>query len=102
MKSWQLDRRSAHERGYTYAWTKARNAYIQRHPLCVMCKRDGTITAAQVVDHIKPHKGDQELFWNEANWQSLCKRHHDSDKQRLEKSGVEVQAVGLDGWPGGV
>jgi 5-methylcytosine-specific restriction endonuclease McrA len=40
---------------------------------------------ATVVDHIKPHRGDQNLFWEETNWQTLCQRHHDRDKQREER-----------------
>lgn len=32
---------------------------------------------AEVVDHIQSHKGDMRLFWDESNWQPLCKRHHD-------------------------
>lgn len=35
-------------------------------------------------------------FWNERNLQSLCFRHHDSDKQRIEKGG---RIIGMDGWP---
>jgi hypothetical protein len=27
------------------------------------------------------------LFWDESNWQPLCAAHHDSTKQREEKSG---------------
>lgn len=69
------------------------------HPLCVMCQAEGRIEAATVVDHIKPHRGDQALFWDRDNWQSLCKRHHDSDKQMLEKSGRVRAQIGLDGWP---
>ena len=34
--------------------------------------------AAQVVDHIIPHRGDPSLMWDESNWQSLCKPCHDS------------------------
>ena len=30
-----------------------------------------------VVDHIIPHRGDQKLFWDQNNWQSLCKSCHD-------------------------
>jgi len=41
-------------------------------------------TAASVVDHIVAHRGDQELFWDQSNWQSLCKPCHDSEKQKLE------------------
>ena len=69
------------------------------HPLCVMCQADGRVEPATVVDHIKPHRGDSAMFWDRSNWQSLCKRHHDSDKQMLEKSGRKQVRVGLDGWP---
>jgi 5-methylcytosine-specific restriction protein A len=41
------------------------------HPLCVKCGR-----AASLVDHILPHKGNQELFWNSDNWQSMCATCH--------------------------
>jgi 5-methylcytosine-specific restriction endonuclease McrA len=52
-----------------------------------MCEAAGLTVAATVVDHITPHKGDAALFWDPANWQPLCKRCHDSTKQRLEKGG---------------
>ena len=35
------------------------------------------ITPATVVDHIVPHRGDKKLFWDQSNWQPLCKEHHD-------------------------
>ena len=35
------------------------------------------VIRATVVDHIKPHRGDQKLFWDQNNWQPLCKEHHD-------------------------
>lgn len=86
-------RGTAHERGYTSAWTKARAAYLRAHPLCVHCAAEGRrAIAAHIVDHIIPHKlkaaldsGDvaailkaKALFWDSAgNWQPLCKTHHD-------------------------
>ena len=85
--SWRKDKGSSSERGYTWAWTKARNAYLRDNPLCVYCRNEGRVTAADVVNHKIPHRGDQELFWDESNWESLCKRHHDSDAQMAEKSG---------------
>lgn len=45
---------------------------------------------ATVVDHIKPHRGNQKLFWDKENWQSLCTKCHNSYKQRLEKSGADT------------
>lgn len=70
-------RGSAHERGYTSRWQRARLSYLRQHPLCVMCQAEGRVTAATVVDHIIPHKGDQVLFWDVNNHQPLCKMHHD-------------------------
>lgn len=44
---------------------------MAEHPLCVVC---GGI--ATELDHIKPHRGDLQLFHNRANWQALCKTCH--------------------------
>lgn len=85
--SWRKDKGSSAERGYTWAWTKARNAYLKDHPLCVMCEASGRITIATVVDHIVAHRGSAELMWDESNWQSLCSTHHNSDKQMAERTG---------------
>ena len=38
---------------------------------------DSKLTPATVVDHIIPHRGDKRLFWDEKNWQPLCKDCHD-------------------------
>ncbi|MBN2019302.1 MAG: HNH endonuclease [Sedimentisphaerales bacterium] len=72
-----VTRDSACERGYNYRWRKARIAYLIKNPLCVECASEGRTEQAVVVDHIIPHKGNRELFWNKNNWQGLCKRHHD-------------------------
>ena len=82
--SWRLDKRSSTERGYDSRWRKARNHFLSLHQLCEMCKADGRANAAQVVDHRVPHRGDQTLFWDESNWQALCKQHHDGDKQAID------------------
>ena len=73
----QSDRDSASKRGYNRHWQKARVRYLHSHPLCVECKKVGRLTQATVVDHIVPHRGDQKLFWDESNWQPLCKPCHD-------------------------
>lgn len=54
---------------------------------CAMCKRIDGRSAQLVADHIKPHKGDEALFWDRANLQCLCKPCHDSDKQSAERHG---------------
>ena len=77
--------RSAAARGYGRRWQKASKAFLHRHPLCVECQRNGRYIAATVVDHIQPHRGDTKLFWDESNWQPLCKACHDR-KTGLEDS----------------
>lgn len=71
------DYKSAKEKGYDSRWRKARARYLKAHPLCVRCLREGKLVKATVVDHIVPHRGDKKLFWDENNWQALCKRCHD-------------------------
>lgn len=115
--SWRNDKRTAAQRGYGYKWQQARAAHLTEHPHCVMCLAEIGMTDLQpaevvvecarrglpeplatVVDHSVPHRGDMTIFWNRSLWQSLCKAHHDSDKQRIER-GSERPRVGLDGWP---
>ena len=70
-------RRSAAFRGYNHKWQAARRRYLQSNPPCAACMKEGLLTPATVVDHIIPHRGDQRLFWDERNWQPLCKSCHD-------------------------
>jgi hypothetical protein len=51
----------------------------------VFCHRRGKLELATVVDHIRRHRGDMNLFWDSSNWQPLCKRCHDGEKQRIDK-----------------
>ena len=64
-----------------------------------MCKQTGRLTPATVVDHIKAHKGDETLFWDQTKWQSLCKPCHDSHAKSRDMTGIEKPVIGLDGWP---
>ena len=71
-------RESATVRGYDIRWQAARRLFLRAHPLCVECLKHGILRPATVVDHIVPHRGDANLFWDEDNWQPLCKRCHDT------------------------
>lgn len=82
--TWRAGKTTANQRGYNYAWQKARLVHLGANPLCVYCDRAGLVVAASVVNHIIAHNGDQTLFWARSNWQSLCKTCHDSVKQREE------------------
>ena len=75
-------RGSAASRGYGHRWRQAREGYLRAHPLCVECERQGRLTPATDVDHIKPHKGDRTLFWQSSNWQSLCATCHSTKTAR--------------------
>lgn len=94
------DRQSSGSRGYGSRWQKARATYLRNNPLCVVHLKRGQVVEATIVDHITPHKNDQGLFWDQSNWQSLCKHCHDSYKQQLEKSGTiagcDVGGIPLD------
>lgn len=79
-------------RGYNSRWRKARKIHLNEHPLCVHCQNEGRITAANEVDHIIPHKKDYDLFWDEGNWQSLCKSCH-SKKTTTEDGGFNRPIV---------
>lgn len=88
-----------HKRLYNTArWKKARKAQLLANPLCKFHFARGLVVAAGVVDHIKPHKGDEQLFFSASNLQSLCKLCHDSAKQAQERGGL-LKGNGLDGLP---
>lgn len=96
------DHRSAEAEAWRRWYWTARWRRIARHqkrtePLCRMCKAKGIITIATEADHVVPHKGDPQLFWNGA-LQSLCHLCHARDKQRIEARGYS-DAIGIDGWP---
>lgn len=76
---WSDDRMrgGASARGYDTRWREARAIFLKQHPLCAFCLAEGKIVPATVVDHIIPHRGDQRLFWDQTNWESLCKECHD-------------------------
>ena len=71
------DRPSSSSRGYGSKWQRISKAYLHKHPLCVKCLANGKYISSSVVDHITPHRGNMELFWNQSNWQALCKPCHD-------------------------
>lgn len=83
---------------WTPEWRSLRKRRLAAEPNCRMCARLSRTTAADIVDHVKPHRGQRALFFDFANTQSLCHTHHSSTKQRHER-GRPQQAIGRDGWP---
>jgi len=83
---------------YSTAWWRRRRAMqLRQDPLCAFCLGQGRVTAASVVDHVHPHKGDRTKFMA-GDLQSLCKPCHDSRKQQVETYGY-ADDVGVEGAP---
>ena len=71
----------------TARWKRLRLVMFRRdHFICQMCRRIESNTAKLVCDHITPHKGDEALFWDQGNLQTVCKPCHDSEKQKQERA----------------
>lgn len=79
------------QRGYGGKWQRYRAAYLAKHPLCVACEAKGRVTAANVVDHIVDHRGDQKLFWARDNHRALCTVCHN---RRTAEGGIGASRKG--------
>ena len=96
LTAYERYRGTAKERGYDRRWERAAARFKEQYPLCghrpdhqvpVMsqCYNEGRITLAYAVDHVIPHRGNEELRWDEqGNWQSLCRSCH----SRKTKAGL--------------
>lgn len=91
----------------TVAWQRLRWAILVRddftcclcgfqHDLARLCREMKAIGREDLIkgkapnlvaDHRLAHRGDMALFWDEGNLQCLCRRCHDTVKQREERSG---------------
>lgn len=52
--------------------------FLRDHPWCAA----GCGRPADHVDHVAPHRGDEELFWDISNLQSLCRSCHSAKTMR--------------------
>lgn len=81
-------KRSDYNKWYkTKRWQKLRAQHLAANPYCVCPHHRGKYVPGDVVDHIKPHKGDSRMFWDKDNLQTLTKRCHDKYKQSEERGG---------------
>lgn len=95
-RDYEARRGSARERGYTARWDRTAADYKRDNPLCIGCEAVDRVELASVVDHIMPHRGNEDLFWDPANWQPCCARHHDIVKQYLERQFDQGLLSGAD------
>lgn len=74
----------------TERWRKLRLEILQRdHYTCQVtgdvCVGRYPAPTSAVVDHVKPHRGDERLFWDPENLQTVTKEYHDKVKQSEER-----------------
>ena len=79
-------------------WRNLRASVLSEEPLCRMCDQQGRVTAATIVDHIKEHKGNRELFFDRENLQPLCATCHSGRKRMQDRHGYSA-ACDQDGLP---
>lgn len=66
---------------HSAAWREVRWEQLRQHPLCQECEKNGVLTPAVLVDHIKPiNEGGEKLDMR--NLQSLCARCHNKKSAR--------------------
>ena len=69
----------------TARWASIRNMVLGRDPYCTRCNAQGVTTPSTVANHIKPHKGDYDLFWDMENLEGVCAPCHNSVIQSEER-----------------
>ena len=76
---------------YTARWKALRLEVLKRD--AYTCQKTGQVCVGRypsptspVVDHIIPHRGDERLFWDPANLQTVSKEYHDKVKQAEERA----------------
>jgi hypothetical protein len=75
-------------------WDRIRRYQLQAEAYCRMCAGEGKVELGEHVDHIVPHKGDPNLFWDTNNLQTLCRAT--ITETRLAPSGSDIgRIVGL-------
>lgn len=78
----------------TKRWRDLRLTILQRDRWT--CQRTGVLLIGKhpapnspVVDHIKPHRGNEALFWDMNNLHAVSKAYHDSTKQAEEAKEIK-------------
>lgn len=72
----QVSRPCAARRGYGRKWRKFRARFLMENPLCADCQDAGKTEGAHEVHHIKKHRGDPALLYDDDNCTALCKSCH--------------------------
>src|SRR4029079_15009737 len=76
-------------------WKAIKSHRLAAEPQCRECAVEGRAEPASHVDHIEPHQGEESLFMQYENTQSLCRHHHNAHRYQ-ERCG---KPPGELGWP---
>ena len=78
----------------TQRWKRERAEYLAANPYCVAPSGDEMSAlcwaTSTVVDHRIPHRGDEQAFWNQNNWNALCRGCHNAKTGRETRKRVNV------------
>lgn len=64
----------------TEAWRVLRLSVLAEQPICADCQTKPSVEC----DHVVPHRGKYEFFWDRNNLQGLCKGCHGRKTARGE------------------
>ena len=81
-------------RGYDRTWERLRKMHLNAHPFCAKCL-PAVSRLATIVDHVVPIAVDPSRRLDPSNLQSLCKPHHDRDKQREDKRAAKARRAAM-------
>lgn len=77
----------------TARWRQLRWEVLTRDGFRCQMAGCGVMAPEMVCDHVRPHRGDERLFWDVTNLQALCKPCHDGRKQREEQASLRERGV---------
>jgi hypothetical protein len=79
-------------------WRRVAKMFLDQNPLCAPCLKSHRETPATIVHHKIEHKGDETLFWDWDNLESVCASCHSGHIRVSEHVGYS-QSCDADGWP---
>lgn len=79
------EKREASRLYSTARWHRLRLSILNDEPLCRHCTEQGLVVPATVVDHVRRHNNDPNLFYDYGNLQSLCKSCHDVKTNTVDR-----------------
>lgn len=81
---------------HTTEWLKLRKAALDKHPTCCMCEKEGRLTAAQELHHIRPveeaitYQDKCQRMFDPSNVLPLCHDCHVKIHTELGRCGREA------------